>query len=65
MRILYTYIAENEYAGKTEGDRWRDEAETVEWRVERRGEKGLSEMARITQNEDEEMWDTYVRRRNE
>ncbi len=63
MRILYTYIAENECAGKTDEDRWRDKAETVEWRVERRGERGLSEMARRTQNEDEEMWDTYVKKK--
>jgi hypothetical protein len=63
VRVLYTYIAENECAGKSEGDRWRDETETVEWRVGRRGEKRLSEMARRTQNEDEEMWDTYVKKK--
>jgi hypothetical protein len=43
VRVHHTYIAENECAGKSEGDKWRDETETDGWRGERRGERRLSE----------------------
>jgi hypothetical protein len=69
VREHYTYIAENECAGKSEGEKWRDETKTDEWRGERRrllrGARGeLARLARRPRNEDEEMGNTDVKKKN-